>query len=98
MPKIHVSSAVYEKLKETAAEQNRSVANMTETILTNVWSQQPANKKMRVESPDPVLKEPKKELLNIPGVELASAAKCKGTHFMSRKDCGKLDCPWKGEV
>lgn len=35
-------------------------------------------------------------LLSIPGVEKASEAKCKGTHYPNRKDCGKKDCPWKG--
>ena len=30
----------------------------------------------------------------IPGIEKASKAKCKGDHYMSRKDCGKIGCPW----
>lgn len=33
--------------------------------------------------------------LDIPGVEVASEAVCKGTHHMSREDCGKKGCPWK---
>lgn len=37
-----------------------------------------------------------KELTKIPGVVKAPEAVCKGTHFMSRKDCGKPGCPWAG--
>lgn len=95
MPKIHINGDVYTKLKELAEEQNRSIANMAETILYNVWGKQPSNPVQRKQYPSEELKPPKLAR-DIPGVELASEAKCKGTHYMSRKDCGKLDCPWKG--
>lgn len=38
-----------------------------------------------------------KEVLAIPGVEKASKARCKGTHYMNRHDCGKPLCLWAGQ-
>lgn len=35
-----------------------------------------------------------KALAAIPGIERASEAKCRGTHFMDRTNCGKRACPW----
>jgi len=32
--------------------------------------------------------------LSIPGVVKASEAKCLGTHYMNRVNCGKPECPW----
>jgi hypothetical protein len=44
--------------------------------------------------PPSAKKEKVPALLAIPGVERASEAKCKGSHYMSRVDCGKPGCPW----
>lgn len=35
------------------------------------------------------------KLTKLPGITIASEAECKGTHYMSRTFCGKLNCPWK---
>lgn len=89
MPKIHLSDSVYEKLKELATEQNRSIANMAETILSNVWGKQPADPKLRSEWTDPVLiptpiktKEEAQELLNL----------VKGKEPAEYKNLDKLAC------
>ncbi len=51
----------------------------------------------------PTSSKPKKvpaveSLLAIPGVTTADKipVRCKGTHYMSRMDCGKMGCPWGG--
>ena len=43
MPKIHIRDDVYDKLKGLAERENRSISNMAETILLNVWGKQPAD-------------------------------------------------------
>lgn len=53
-----------------------------------------AKAQKKFDKPTPATKKPKESPLDIPGVERASEAKCKGEHYMSRKNCGKQECPW----
>lgn len=89
MPKIHLNERVYTKLKEMAGEQNRSVANMAETVLTNAWGRQPIDRVERIKHPDGIIKEPGKA--TIEALKEKIDAVCTG-HPSKRWNCGRKGC------
>lgn len=43
-----------------------------------------------------IIKPPKIIKTGLDAMKAVEQLNCKGGHFMSRKDCGKEGCPWKG--
>ena len=91
MPKIHIRDDVYEKLKELSEEQNRSISNMAETILLNVWGKQPMSKAFVTEE----LKDPTEGLIREEKIASEPTARTKDAIL---KDIWKREAQLKDDL